>query len=273
MKKILNLVNLENSDIKYKLSKFPDGEPHIEIEDIDRKNDVLIKCRICNPDDLFILMQVGDILNRQEIPFELHIYYLMSSRMDRVMNINRPYSLKIVSQVINSLSPKAVRVLEPHSKRTEYLINNYTGAVNIDEIIDELQNSIKVAPDKGAFERLKEYLPCFDFLYFNKTRDLSTGKIVSTEPMNTEITKSYLPDTPFLVIDDLCDGGSTFKAIAGELHNINPNKKKYIFVTHMVNPVGIKVLSENYDKVYFTNSYKDWDKEKLPKNVKVIKII
>ena len=36
---------------------------------------------------------------------------------------------------------------------------------------------------------------------------------------------------------------------------------------------GIVTLSENYDEVYFTNSYKDWQNEILPNNVKVIEVI
>ena len=39
----------------------------------------------------------------------------------------------------------------------------------------------------------------------------------------------------------------------------------------MVNPVGIKNLSENFDNVFFTNSYRDWDN--LPENCHLIKLI
>lgn len=53
----------------------------------------------------------------------------------------------------------------------------------------------------------------------------------------------------------------------------NPTEERTIYVTHMVNPKGITTLSENYKEVYFTNSYKDWNKETLPNNVKVIEIV
>lgn len=52
-----------------------------------------------------------------------------------------------------------------------------------------------------------------------------------------------------------------------------PDRERHIYVTHMVNPKGITTLSENYKKVYFTNSYKDWDNEVLPNNVEVIKVV
>lgn len=70
-----------------------------------------------------------------------------------------------------------------------------------------------------------------------------------------------------LLYDDLCDGGMTFKLIADFFKKECPNRELNIAVTHMVNPTGIQTLSENYNKVYFTNSYKDWSKEKLPLNV------
>lgn len=41
----------------------------------------------------------------------------------------------------------------------------------------------------------------------------------------------------------------------------------------LVNPKGIATLSENYKEVYFTNSYRDWGREALPDNVKVIEVV
>lgn len=59
-----------------------------------------------------------------------------------------------------------------------------------------------------------------------------------------------------------------------EFYIENPDRKLAIYVTHMVNPKGITTLSENYDEVYFTNSYADWDEYmKLPDNVRIIKVI
>ena len=51
-----------------------------------------------------------------------------------------------------------------------------------------------------------------------------------------------------------------------------PNQERNIVVTHMVNPKGIQTLSAHYDKVFFTNSYKDWENEELPINVSVLKV-
>ena len=128
MQKSLNLIRPEESNIKYKIVKFPDGEPHLVFEEeLDRKNSINITCRICNSTDLFILMQIGDILNRQGIEFDLQIFYLMSMRMDRVISFEESYSLKIIADVINNIKPSAVIVLEPHSTKTRQLIKKYWG--------------------------------------------------------------------------------------------------------------------------------------------------
>lgn len=37
---VLNLIRPENSDIKYDIIQFPDGEPHIVLKEINRKDDV-----------------------------------------------------------------------------------------------------------------------------------------------------------------------------------------------------------------------------------------
>lgn len=37
---ILNLIRPEKSDVKYEVIQFPDGEPHIALKNIDRKDNM-----------------------------------------------------------------------------------------------------------------------------------------------------------------------------------------------------------------------------------------
>lgn len=260
----LNLINKEKSDISYEIITFPDGEPHIKIFDLNRKEEINVICRIVNPTDLFIIMQVGNILNRQGIIFYLKITYLMSMRMDRVMNFNEAYSLEIIAAMINSLNARKVKILEPHSEKTLKLIKN---SVKIKDCI-LISDYIKVYPDEGAAKRYNAN-PMVDVI-FKKKRNLSDGRIVSLEPINPDVL--HKSTKAIMVIDDLCDGGMTFKLIADCLKKEAPNREKSIVVTHMVNPKGIEILSANYDNVIFTNSYKDWENEDLPINVSVLKV-
>lgn len=69
--KLLNLISLDKSEIKYNLTRFPDGEPQISFPDeFDRKDSIKVMCRITSAEELFLLTQVGDILDRQEIEWD-----------------------------------------------------------------------------------------------------------------------------------------------------------------------------------------------------------
>lgn len=112
-------------------------------------------------------------------------------------------------------------------------------------------------------------------LLSSKTRNPDTGKLEGFHIENPELLQDEdFKDFPLVVMDDLCDAGGTFVGIANKIREVNPDRKLAIYVTHMVNPKGITTLSENYDEVYFTNSYADWDEYmKLPDNVRIIKVI
>lgn len=270
MRQSINLVNREDSTVSYEILSFPDGEKHIVLGDIDRKKSVLVISRITNADDLFILAQVGDILNRHGVEFYLLIPYLMGARMDRVIDFNQAFSLKIVADVINSMNPVKVEIIEPHSLRAVKLIKHCQCSML--NIMSHPSDNY-CFPDAGAMERYQPQLQQIPsenqptIIICEKVRDSKTGKLSGFKVTNPEVYKGGA----ICVVDDLCDGGGTFAGIAKELRKIAPDARLMIHVTHMVNPKGIRTLSENYDKVYFTDSYKDWSVEELPENVSFIK--
>ena len=266
----LNLVHLEDSDIKYSISRFPDGEVQISLEDFSHKEQIQVKCRITNAEDLFILMQVLDILDRHEVLYKLNIYYLMGMRMDRVMDFNRPFTLKIVLNSLKNCNADTIEILEPHSD--VYYDFRFGGKFTELYIEGSPSNTVwhgyqMVLQDAGAKERY-DYQYVGTALTCSKIRDLTTGKILEIKIDNPEA----ISDKPLLILDDLCDGGDTFCGIAKAFNSLGISKERLnIAVTHMVNPKGIKNLSENFNHVWFTNSYKDWDN--LPKNVTMLKVI
>lgn len=262
--KCLNLINQSESEVGYKLFSFPDGEPHIVLEELDRKEAFIVLCRITCPSDLFILLQVGNILNRQGILFALGITYLMSMRMDRVISYNEAYSLEIVASLINSLNAFKVVILDPHSDKTCFLIKNSEPSD-----LDTPDNPKVICfPDKGAKDRYEKRYPGRTILYCSKVRDLETGKIEYIKIENPEVYSGG----DICVVDDLCDAGGTFALLAPKLRELAPDAKISVYVTHMVNPKGIKTLSTCYDYVTITDSYADWESRGLPENVECVSI-
>ena len=265
---ILNLVNLEESDIKYTLSRFPDGEVQISLGNFSHKDQICVKCRITNAEELFIITQVLDILDRHDVYYDVDIFYLMGMRMDRVMDFNRPFTLKIITKMLSNSNAEQICILEAHSNVIyDSRFGNKFHALYLlrtDNINSKYQ---VVLPDAGAKKR---YMHIFEesTITCSNVRDQSTGKILEIKIDNPK----KLDGRPLMIVDDLCDGGGTFCGIAECFKKIGiPRDKLNITVTHMVNPKGIENLSKNFNHVWFTNSYKDW--ENLPENVTMIKII
>lgn len=252
----------------YEVISFPDGEKHLRIQELNRKDTVAIRCRIKSSDDLFLLMQLSDILNRQCMEVEeIEIFYLMSMRCDRLFSLEQPFSLKIVADVINSFKAKKVYLCEPHSDRSMALINNCNTYYLCGITGINLNEFDVCSPDNGAFERYFKGRSEFKPIICKKVRDVETGKLLSFDIADLG---SYKEGNPILVIDDLCDGGGTFCGIAELLRPLKPSKLE-LFITHAVQKAGIEKVAKYYDKVYITNSYEDW--EGLPENVEVINII
>lgn len=275
----LNLINPSKSNIQFSISKFPDGEVQILLGEFDRKNNITIICRVASAEDLFIIAQACDIFKRNGVTYGLMITYLMSMRMDRVMDFNRPFSLKVVSDIIKGFGAEWIEVLEVHSMRTHFELCSNPMDNPIYDMMHEIQTQqvkglsrVIVYPDTGAKSRYNTYSK-FPIVTFCKKRNLETGKIISIEPENDN---DYLSGADEVYIfDDLCDAGGTFVGIANYIRRVNKNCKLNILVTHMVNPKGISNLSNNFDHVWFTNSYKDWKEElgTLPINVTQIDVV
>lgn len=264
---ILNLIRKEVSSINYNISHFPDGEVQITLDSFSRKDDILVECRITSTEELFILMQVIDILDRQEVTYSVTIYYLMGMRMDRVMDFNRPFTLKVVSTLLSRSKAHEIRILEPHSKKIFDLDSIFTEYTN--DFLEGLKIGLLschqlVLPDAGAQKR---YSNVSKAVLCSKVRDEQTGKLTGFEVKNP----NDIQNKDLLILDDLCDGGGTFCGIAAELRKYKPNANINIFVTHMVNRKGIENLAKTFNKVYFTNSYRTWDN--LPDNVIQIEIV
>ena len=265
---IINLINKDKGDIVYDIINFSDGEKHIKfITEINRKDSVKVICRITSMDELFILMQVGDILNRMEVEWALVITYLMGMRMDRVMSFNEAFSLKIVAKTINDMHPDAVFIVEPHSDRTLKLINNSTPLMNRfaeAAMTDPEHNYMIVFPDAGAKLRygaaLENKVP---MMTCHKKRDPATGKLSGFGIDNPEVLNEYPECNAFFVIDDLCDGGGTFCGIADQLKELRPDFHRTLAITHAVAARGIYKVMDYYNDLFITNSYADWGNDQF----------
>ena len=261
--------------------KFPAGETLVRIESNSAirlyNNEKL--CGMINLDfkdngDLIDLMLLVDAVRReyiQGIKLSLSMSYLPYSRQDRVCNKGESLSVKVVTDIINSLGFVNVYCKDIHSEVGVSLINNLR---HIDMIactrslsmMFNAETTVLVSPDAGANKKLLNFAKDYGFnqlVRADKERDLSTGKITGTK-----VYAEPQGDKDFLILDDIADGGYTFIELAKKLRELTTGKI-YLYVTHGIFSKGIDILYPLFDKVYCSNIMLDNWKEKDTHNILV----
>lgn len=272
----------------YKAWKFPGGEVHIKIYEnqIEYFNqypneNISIKVRLNTTDDILLLMLVVDTLKKDtKNKLNLFIPYMPYQQADINFGVGECFSLKTITNLINSMGFDKVEVFDSHSIVTPGLLNNCSVIDNSDFInrvlrdmedngyinsymTNKIDNLVLISPDSGAFKKIfklreKLGLKKCDIITCSKNRDHETGEITTVVPKFDE-------NKTVLIVDDICLAGNTFFNIRKEI----PNKNVFLAVSHGIFNDNVDKLEKQFSKVYTTNSRRD---ESVGENIQVIKI-
>lgn len=270
--RIANLVNVESSDIKFKISHFPDGQQTIDLIDeankTHNKEIVVIKSRLNNFEDLELIVCMSNLLRNVGYgQVRLFVPYFLGSRSDRKFHENGlNYIKQVISPIINALKFDKVTVIDPHSTTIEACVNNFEEITN-QHLLEFSLNTINskeyhlISPDAGSNKKIydlaKKIGYAGEIIRCDKLRDIPTSKIVETI-----IYSEDLQGKDCFVVDDICDGGRTFLELGEALKKKNCGKL-YLVVTHGIFSKGFDELNKYYDMIFTTNSYKETINEKL----------
>jgi ribose-phosphate pyrophosphokinase len=278
----LNLIKLERSDIKYKISKFPDGQQTVDLVDIfNITDDIRIETRLNSFSDLEILICATKALrNITRKPISLYVPYFLGSRSDRKFvegGVN--YLKQVICPIINSLGFDSVEVLDPHSDVLEACLSGFIKHSNlylVRQALTKIDNKdgaqyrvCLVSPDAGAYKKIFDVAQKFNISNVataTKVRDLKTGQILHTEIPNLPVSTTD-EELKYIIVDDICDGGRTFIELAKAIQHQRPNAKIYLVVTHGIFSAGFDELSKWFEDIYTTNSYKDIDNELVTQTI------
>jgi ribose-phosphate pyrophosphokinase len=278
---ILSLVNPADSEVKFKVSRFPDGQQNITItssvwnDTIEEYEKVKIKSRLNSWLDLEIIVATVASLRNLGVK-EIHLYtpYFMGARSDRKFEEGGNNYLKdVICPVINSLNFDLVTILDPHSHVLEACLNNFTSKNNhglVGYVLDDLKYDrgsdkfILVSPDAGATHKIYKVAEAIGYkgpVYTATKERNEKGELTKQVIPNFSNDRFVNQDKDVIIIDDICDGGRTFinlaKIINKEKHQLCKGKL-YLIVTHGIFSNGFKELSENFDGIYTTNSFAQW---------------
>lgn len=245
---------------------FKDGCPNPRLKEFQIKQaeeQVTVKLRAYLPDmtEVWKLILTVDAVRRiqPDAKIRLILPYLPFARQDRVCNKGEANGISAFARVINGLGFASVELLDPHSdvaagaidrcKVTDLaeFMNHYTRMGWMD-----FGNTWLVAPDAGAVKRVKELvksLGAAGMITATKERDLETRELTKTK-LDEDTTGRNI-----LIVDDLCDGGRTFIALAKAIRDHGEPETLRLWVTHGIFSYGTEVVTEHFDGVYTTNSY------------------
>lgn len=290
----INLTDLEKSDIKYKISTFPDGQQNIIIDsnwckspkgdngngsynhppaDFSKEK-VQIKARLNNWLNLELI--VATVASLRELGVkEIHLYvpYFLGARSDRKFEEGGNWYLKqVICPIINSLNFESVTVLDAHSYVLGNLLKNYK-AINNEQLFGHsigslygmgsiganlTKNAILISPDAGASHKIEKLANAVGY----------TGDIITcTKERDTEgrLTKTVVPlkyphiefyeNKDFVIVDDICDGGRTFINIAKEIMRICDLKQVNMGKIYLIVTHGIFSAGFTELSKYFDGIY------------------
>lgn len=267
---------VKDDSIDFESFTFSGGEPHIRIlTPVQRSQSVTITHRIKSFNDFGLLLLAIDALQRIGIKtINVFIPYFPAARQDRVMVKGESLSVKVYTDILNAKNLNSVTVYDSHSEVTPALLNNCEVISNhnfIKEVIkDTDEDVILISPDGGALKKIYKLtyaLGGIEVIECSKLRNVKTGQI-----SDFKVYADNLKGKSCLIVDDICDGGGTFIGLAKELKNKNAGKL-YLAVSHGIFSKGFNNLSEYFDKIYSTDSFRSIESVKGVKQIGLSKVL
>jgi len=271
---------MPGEEIGFSSLVFPGGEPHIKLfpGTIDTNSDVQITTRINSSEDFMMLLVALDALKfiewSRSVGFFLFIPYFPGARQDRVMVKGESLTAKLYADIFNDVFPEiSVQSFDLHSDVVAACLNlgssHYNNHKFVKKAVKEITRVIPatpadinmwgkeyhlVSPDAGSNKKilpLATVLGTSSIVKCDKTRDVSTGRL-----SGFEVYADDLEGRDAIIIDDICDGGGTFRGLAQELKAKNAGKL-HLVVSHGIFSKGLKELLEVFTSIYTTDSIKD----------------
>jgi ribose-phosphate pyrophosphokinase len=231
---------------------FPDNQPHVNIQGVGEGDSVKVICSITDSIKMMQLLQTANALDNLFAKKKvLVIPYLMAARFDRLMQPGDSIDLKVVANLINSCGFERVFLFDVHSDVATMLINHSVNITNRQLVeLYKQPDALLICPDAGAAKKVGKYFDwnknLKDIVYCSKNRDLSTGNL-TLEVLEPE----QCTDRNCVIVDDICDGGATFLAIA---EKIKP-KHLTLIVTHGIFSKGFATLEKKFNEIIVSDSY------------------
>lgn len=242
----------------YEIKTFNDGQVTAKIVET---GDIHIKIRGNSYADLFMAASIKEAWDAENTTHKnavakLTIFCLIGQRSDRRFNKTESFDLKVICNFINAMTFDKVFILHPHSPISLALINNSEKISHfsfVEQTFKALGNPVLISPDAGAYKTTHEIAEKLkaDLVPSNKVR-INGAPVISIQ--------GDIKGKECLIVDDLADGGRTFKFLAEALKRQGATKV-FLYVTHAQFNYGFDELKATINHIYCTNSFKNIEED------------
>ncbi len=209
--------------------------------------DYWVRWEFSDESELVHLAQLKALLDLAGHKTKLEINYLPYARQDKPVSNETTFALRPFATLINSLRFDEIVILDPHSSVATTLIERARAIYpteKVGQVAKLLSIHLLAYPDKGARDRYGAIYSS-PSIYGEKVRNQSTGKIESYAVVGDPSGQKVL------IVDDICDGGATFCALARELLAKGATET-HLFITHGLFTQGLAPLLQAGIRRIFT---------------------
>ena len=247
----------------------PGGEQRVTYKhDSIPKNPCVRVNGIVTADKIIAALMACEVYGRNGYPADLVLPYFPGARQDRVQDRNVALSVQVYAEIIaSSRHLHTLTILDIHSNKALNAIVKETFDKNIsvrnirhDQWFMPWIESTTFAPgphkflfpDEGAENKYSEIAAYSPYMACRKKRDPVTGALSGFEVPDI---RRFAEDQFLWIVDDICDGGGTFIAIAEEVRKQLGNRCKLgLAVSHSIFSKGVGTLYELFDYIVTTDS-------------------
>lgn len=259
--------HIKVADIEVPISVYSDGSVDVKIPDnlnerFANASLLTVTATLKCPAGLLALRYLLDYVEENTFGLKLILAlpYVPNARQDRVngnKDLTNVFSLKSVAKLLKSPSVANILITDPHSEVTPALLDSVkvvTQASAFKRLQDryDFEFDVIVSPDAGAIKKATEVASATSrpLVIATKKRNPINNQITDTVIMGGDVKGKHA-----VIVDDICDGGRTFIALAKALKEQGASKVTLV-VTHGIFSYGVEPLQESdIDEVY---AYYNW---------------
>lgn len=199
--------------------------------------------------------------------------FLPCSRQDKTGPVDGDQSEGvnyIIALLLTAIEAESLTTLDNHSQHPIDHWRDLAKNLPLSSVVTKAMFpniDVVIAPDKGARIRAEQVacgIDAREVFCAEKLRDQASGKILT---LQLEIAAQEISPSRILVVDDIIDGGRTFKLLAQELQRVWPDVPRVLLCTHGVFPSfdkrfahqmpGVPLWRDEYTQIVTTDSCKN----------------